>query len=226
MPDYYTINGIVSYQNLHNIHSSSVVNPVGPTLDEINRFHMDIATPGISVATGKYFMRKSQLRENLSLRGEIQYNYYRQISDRKNPAFPATTVIANYIDVSAQAQSLMLNLYLDFPRVFARTNFYGGVGLGETYLYGKTKLFSDPDSFSTHRGHFNLGWNAAIGVQYRVYNNLSLNLAYNYVELGHLDFKKLNASPSGTPGVELFRKIKSNKLVANNLMVGVNVDVC
>lgn len=216
---YLGVSAVMSFQRVDSFHTRSTIDPAIFDVDEISKFNINRNVPGFSVVAGRKFLSFDSQRNDLSLRGELEYSWYKRHNTKKRPAFAPPTVIDNYIDVEMQAQRAMFNLYLN-KQFVNKMNLYAGGGLGAAFINSKVQLYGDPDLFSDTNSIVNFAWSGIIGANYRIYKNLNLNLAYNYVDLGAMRYHKMNASPSSLPGVVILRKPASDALTAQNVSLG------
>ena len=113
------------------------------------------------------------------------------------------------IKSSAQNKALtaMLNGYVDLPTGTMFTP-YAVVGLGMSNIAKADVKFDYVTDNATGKRHTSFAWNAGLGVNTKIQDNLSLDLGYKYVNVGKLKVSINNES-------------KTSKIQAHELTAGV-----
>lgn len=133
-----------------------------------------ISTPNLSFAVGTYYAT-----EYVAIRGETEY-VIRFNSGSKVATIPTGTGNHKFT-LSTMAQTLLLNLFLDFN---TRTFFvpYIGAGIGAVFLDTKYTL----DTVSKKKSIIDFSWQVSIGGAFYIVPSLALDIQARYSSLGSI----------------------------------------
>lgn len=157
--------------------------------------------PNVSAAIGFDFSKIS----NLDVRTELEYAYkdkakynpnISSISAGGRVRVPPTNIRSPFVNEISN-QSLMINAYYDFKNTSKFTP-YLSAGAGISRVKNNTSSLLDEDRFDEPKTNFSdtsnsFTWSAGAGVSYKMTENLALDLAYRYVDVGEIEFKNVVA---------------------------------
>jgi opacity protein-like surface antigen len=120
---------------------------------------------------------------------------------------PGGATCFDQYDGSHSAEVFMLNAYLDLGTWWSLTPFVG-VGVGGAWNsvstvtdLGIVNIFAPGFGYSSaDASNWNLAWSAQAGLAYNVSNNLKLEFAARYMNLGSVKTPVVNCSSSGCQG--------------------------
>jgi opacity protein-like surface antigen len=120
------------------------------------------------------------------------------------PTFGAPATCFDQFDGSHSAEVFMLNAYLDLGTWWCLTPFVGA-GVGGAWNSVKTvtdlgieNIFAPGFGFSSHdASNWTFAWSAQVGLAYNVSNNLKLEMAVRYLNLGSPKTPIVDCSSSG-----------------------------
>jgi opacity protein-like surface antigen len=154
--------------------------------------------PNISAAVGFDFSKIS----NLDVRTELEYTYkdktkyapnVASFSDNRGERVAPENTSSLFVNELSN-QSLMINTYYDFKNTSKFTPYLSaGAGISRVKHKTFTNKIEGPDfdeaniSFSDTSNNFT--WSAGAGVSYKMTEDLALDLAYRYVDVGEIKSK-------------------------------------
>lgn len=139
--------------------------------------------PYLSVKGGASYMQLNDNEVNdtlatLGIAGGLKFNDYLR-SELEYTYRGVGEVTYYYETLKWNTHSLMLQNYVDIPTNTPVKPFLN-VGLGGTYAYLEESF--GPFSYSTNDTTFT--WNAGVGINFKLTDNMSLDTMYRYVDYG------------------------------------------
>lgn len=135
----------------------------------------------------------------LALRGNSRANWNRP---EQSWTSGTTThdVDAMDVDMVFNSTTLLANVYLDFHNSTAFTPYVGaGIGLAFNYLGYDAHNLTRGGRISFDKHQTNLAWQVGAGVAYHFTENIAVDLAYRYLNLGYMELTRDGGSVSLIP---------------------------